>query len=223
VGRGHIGATTLRVGPKVLVFQATPFPEIRPPSEVSETSVTFVQTAGGRPGVPLPRTVRRRPFVQLRGPTVWSTLALTIHADGSSNYELRGASTFPLHWIYDHQRRLVAKAATVDFDRWSEEAFGPHTPWGDEDSPVVTVTETALERQLSLRFMRTGEKPDIVAVREDEVVLYQGAPGRELYLLLDGVLAGEVDGRAVARSAPARSSASGRCSKAGPVPRPSER
>ena len=42
------------------------------------------QTAGGRTALPLPRPVRRPPFVQLQAPLVWTTLALTLHADGRS-------------------------------------------------------------------------------------------------------------------------------------------
>ena len=38
-------------------------------------------------------------------PRAWTTLALTINADGSSHHELVGASTFPRHWIYDRERR----------------------------------------------------------------------------------------------------------------------
>ena len=203
LGRGLIGSTTLRIGPRAVVFQATPFPELRPPSSVSQTSVTFVQTAGGRPGVPLPRTVRHRPYVQLAGPTVWSTLALTIHADGTSTFELRGASSFPRHWIYDQHGNLTAKSATVDFRRWSEESFGTHTPWGDEDSPaMVTVAETALERELATQIMRGGETPVIRRRPAGVTVVRQGECENDIHLLLDGVLAVEVDGTVVAELGP---------------------
>lgn len=39
--------------------------------------------------------------VQLRGPTGWTTLSLTIPADGHVEHQLTGASAFPRHWIYD--------------------------------------------------------------------------------------------------------------------------
>ena len=115
-GRGHIGGTTVRLGRLGMRFPAVAFPEIRPTPEVSETAVRFVQTAGGRPPVPSPRHVRGRPYVQITGPTVWSTLALTIRADGSHDHEVLGASSFPRHWIYDHRGKLVEKAAVIDFD-----------------------------------------------------------------------------------------------------------
>ena len=47
-GGGRIGSTTLRVGPRAMIFPAVAFPDLRPEPEVSETSVRFVQSAGGR-------------------------------------------------------------------------------------------------------------------------------------------------------------------------------
>ncbi len=51
-GRGYISSTLLAVGPLHLRFQPTAFPELRTVPEVSDTAVRFVQTTGGRPGVP---------------------------------------------------------------------------------------------------------------------------------------------------------------------------
>jgi len=82
----------------------------------------------------------------------WTTLGLTIRADGSSPHEVVGASRFPRHWIHDHSGALVAKTGLIDFTRWLRGVLGQHTPWGDEDSPaLVTAVESALERRLSRR------------------------------------------------------------------------
>src|SRR2546425_182929 len=81
--------------------------------------------------------VRRRRFLQLTAPTAWTTLALTIHADGSSEHQVVGASPFPRHWIYDHTGVLVAKTGLIDFTGWLRGAFGRHTPWGEEESPAL--------------------------------------------------------------------------------------
>jgi CRP-like cAMP-binding protein len=160
-----------------------------------------VQTAGGRSGVPLPRRVRRPPFVRLAAPTVWTTLSLTIHADGSSQYEVVGASPFPRHWVYDHTRTLVAKSGLIDFDRWLRSAAGRHTPWGDEESPaLMTAVETALERQLSRVIM--DARPGFRTLRQGATLVQQGEPGRELFLLLEGVLAVEADGKVVTEVGP---------------------
>jgi hypothetical protein len=137
LGQGRIGRTTLRAGPRQVLFPAVAFPDLRPAPKVGASWVRFVQTAGGRTGAPLPRRVRRAPFVQLAAPTAWSTLALTIHADGSSQHEVVGASPFPRHWIYNDRGQLVAKTGLIDFNRWRRGAFGRHTPWGDEESPAL--------------------------------------------------------------------------------------
>jgi hypothetical protein len=49
------------------------------------------------------------------GPTVWTTLTLTIYADDLSRHELVGASSFPRHWIYDATGALAGKSALIDF------------------------------------------------------------------------------------------------------------
>ena len=203
VGRGYISSTWLRFGPLRLSFQPTGFPELRSVPEVSDTYVRFVQTTGGRPGVPAPRLVEGRPFVQVVGPIVWTTLTLTIHADGSSKGELTGASSFPRHWVYDSDRRLVAKSGLTDFKDWYATAFGTHSPWGDHDSPVLATTaETALERQLSAAIMRDGAKPLLKRVKAADLLVEQGQPGEDLYLLLDGVLEVEVDGERIGEVGP---------------------
>ena len=55
---------------------------------------SLVSWQGGatRPGMPAPRRVRRKPYIQLRPPTVWTTLKLTLHADGTSEGEMTGAT-----------------------------------------------------------------------------------------------------------------------------------
>ena len=202
-GGGQIGSTTVRMGPRAVVFQAVAFPDLQPEPEVSEAAVRFVQTAGGRTGVPAPRTVRRPPFVQVAAPLAWSTLALTIRADGTSEWEVPGASPFPRHWIYGHTGALAAKTGMIDFEQWYRTAFGRHSPWGDEDSlALVTVAETALERELSARIMRAGTKPEILGLGPGETLVEQGDPGDSIFVLLDGVLDVEVDGEKLAEVGP---------------------
>jgi hypothetical protein len=203
LGRGHINVSKITVGPRQAVFQPIPLPEIRPEPEVSDDSVRFVQTAGGRTGMPAPRRVRRPPFVQIAAPLAWTTLALTIHADGSSEQEVVGASPFPRHWIYDSAGKLATKSGLIDFDTWYREAFGKHSPWGAEDSPaLVTEVESALERELSRSIMRGGTKPEIRKIKEGSTLVEQGQEGHELFLLLDGVLRVEVNGEALAELGP---------------------
>jgi hypothetical protein len=200
-----MGSTTVRLGIKDTTFAAGVMPEIRRDPEIAPdgTSAKFVQTVGGRTGLPAPRHVNHPPFVQFRAPLVWTTLALTLHADGRADYALEGASSFPRHWVYDNEDKLAAKAGLADFKEWYRHAFGKHSPWGDEDSPaLVTAVETALERQMATTIMRGGEKPSIRKVKEGHLIVEQGQLGQEVYLLLDGVVSIEVDGEPLAELGP---------------------
>ena len=200
-GRGRIGSTTLRLGSRGMTFAAVPLPDLRPEPEVGQSWVRFTQTAGGRTGVPMPRRVRRKPFVQMVAPTAWSTLALTIHTDGRSEFKVVGASPFPRHWIYDQDGKLAAKTGLIDFDTWYREAFGRHTPWGDEQSPaLVTAVESALERELSAAII--GSNPPFRHLKAGEDLVRQGEPGNEVFLLFDGVLLVIMDGRLVTEVGP---------------------
>lgn len=202
-GGGMIGSTTVKLGTRRATFSAVAYPDLRPAPEDTGTAVRFVQTAGGRTGIPAPRRVNRKPFVQVAAPSAWTTLALTIHVDGRSSFEVVGASPFPRHWIYDGEGNLTAKSGLVDFGEWYRNAFGEHSPWGDEESPaLVTEVETALERELSAKIMARGAKPRIRNVKEGGTLVEQGREGTELFLLLDGVLRVEVDGEAVAELGP---------------------
>jgi hypothetical protein len=202
-GGGLIGSTTVRVGPVQHTFQAFEMPLLQSDPEVTSAGARFVQTTGGRTGLPAPRRVRRKPFVQWRAPLVWTTLALTIGVDGSTSYEVVGASKFPRHWIYDANGALSAKVGLADFKDWYARSFGRHTPWGDEDSPaLVTAAETALERQLSTLVMRGSKKPRVKEASAGTEVLRQGDDGDSLLLVLDGVVRIERDGERLAEYGP---------------------
>jgi Cyclic nucleotide-binding domain len=194
-GAGHIGATTLRLAGRVATFAAVAFPDRQQAAVVSDGSVRFVQTAGGRTGVPTPRRVQYPPFIQISAPLAWTTLSLTLSADGGSSYELVGASPFPRHWIYDREGKLVLKSGLVNFKAWYHRAFGAHTPWGDEDSPaLVSEVESALERVLSGQIMRGGAKPRVTKLAQGRALVNEGERGSDVFLLLDGMLSVEVRG-----------------------------
>ena len=201
-GGSLIGSTTLKLGKRAATFAAVPLPDLQREPEVSERSVRFTQTAGGRTGVPAPRRVNHPPFMQVSAPTAWSTLTMTIHADGRVEPELTGASPFPRHWVYDAEGKLMAKTGLIDFTDWYRNAFDDHTPWGDQDSPaLVTAVESALERELSQSLMK-GAKPDVRKLKEGADLVRQGEVGHEMFLLLDGVLGVGVDGERVAELGP---------------------
>jgi hypothetical protein len=203
LGQGRIGVTRMKLGPREVSVAAGALPTIQGEPEVGDGWVRYKQTAGGRTGMPAPRRVRGKPFFQINSAIAWTTLALTIKADGSSEHELTGASPFPRHWIYDKDGKLVEKSGMIDFDQWYRESYGKNTPWGDEDSDAfVTEVESELERELARSIMRQGAASKPRRLEVDETLTEQGAPGDELYLVLDGVLAAEIDGETVAQIGP---------------------
>jgi hypothetical protein len=201
-GGGLIGSTTVGLGRASTTFQATAFPDIVPEPEVGDGWVRFQQSAGGRTGVPAPRRVNRPPFVQYHAPTAWSSLSLTLHADGRVEWDVLGASPFPRHWIYGPDGQLAAKTGVIDFKDWYRTAFGKNTPWGGEDSPaLIAELESGLERELSTVIMK-GAKPKIRKVKPGTALTVQGEEATSIYLLLDGVMSVVVDGEEVAALGP---------------------
>ncbi len=202
-GGGTMGATAVKLGPVGRTFEAIGLPDIAREPERGDGWVRFSQTTGGRTGVPAPRRVRRRPFVQWQAPLVWTTLSLTIHSDGRAKGSITGASRFPRHWVYDAKGQLTHKSGLADFKHWYRSSFGRHTPWGDTDSDaLVTAVETALERALSAQIMQGGEKPEIRKAKAGSTLVRQGEAGSKMFLLLDGVLRVEHDGKRLAEYGP---------------------
>ena len=202
-GGGLMGSTTVRLGGLQARFQAVQLPDLQQDPERGDGWVRFVQTVGGRTGLPAPRRVRRRPFVQWQAPLVWTTLSLTLHAGGQAEFAMTGASRFPRHWVYDPAGELSHKSGLTDFRDWYRRSFGRHSPWGDEDSPaLVTAVETALERSLSGQLMHGTAKPRIRRLNAGDVLVRQGQPGTEVYLVLDGVIRVDRDGERLAEYGP---------------------
>ena len=200
---GQLCETFVDVGPVHRSFQAIALPDIRKEPERGDGWVRFTQTCGGKTGVPQPRRVAHPPFVQWQAPTAWTTLSLTLHADGHAELDVPGASRFPRHWVYDAGGKLARKSGLTDFSQWYRKSFGKHTPWGDEDSPALVVAvETALERQLSVQLMHGDAKPRVEAFPADATLVQQGQPGTSVYLVLDGIVRVERDGEPLAEYGP---------------------
>jgi len=202
-GKGRIGITRIKLGPREVAFAAVQYPLLQAEPEVGDGWVKFVQSAGGHMGLPAPRRVSGKPFFRVKSASAWTTLQLIVYADGSSNHSLLGASPFPRHWIYDKDGLLVEKSGTIDFAKWYRESHGPNTPWGEEDSPtLVTAVESELERDLSASVMRSGAKLERRNLDSGEALVHEGEEGRELFLLLDGMVDVEVNGDVVAEIGP---------------------
>jgi hypothetical protein len=204
-GGGLMGSTTVGLAGLRHEFEAVALPDLQTTPELGDGWVRFTQTAGGRTGLPAPRRVRRRPFIQWQAPLVWSTLELTLFTDPAltPRFVVRGASRFPRHWIYDGQGRLAAKSGLTDFRDWYRKSFGRHTPWGDQDSPaLITAVESALERSLSAHMMGGGRKPKIRTLDAGQCLVHEGEPGTEVFLVLDGVVRVDKDGERLAEYGP---------------------
>jgi hypothetical protein len=200
-GQGHVGAAREAPDADQVGFTAVALPDLRPDPETGDGWVRFGQTAGGLLSVGMPYRPDPGGSPRLAAPAAWTTLSLTIHADGRSEQALVGASPFPRHWVYDHAGRLIATSVVVDFTGWQADAWDPFTPWGGRDAPVrATAVETALERELSRVMLDSA--PHWLRLRRGATLVSQGDPGHELYLLLDGLLAVEIDGATVAELGP---------------------
>jgi hypothetical protein len=202
-GGGRVGVTRIKLFRREIAFPAVQYPLIQAEPERLDGAVRFVQSAGGHMGLPAPRRVVGKPFMRISSASAWTTLELTINADGSAEGRMVGASSFPRHWVYNDDGVLVEKSAAIDFDRWYRESHGKNTPWGEEDSPAIaTAVESELERELSMSIMRDGAKLERRTYEQGQAIVQQGDEGRELFLILDGTIDVEVDGDEVAEIGP---------------------
>jgi Cyclic nucleotide-binding domain len=202
-GGGHIGVARIKLGRRELAFPAVQYPLIQAEPEVGEDRVRFIQSAGGHVGLPAPRRVSGKPFFRVKSASAWTTLSLTVNVDGTSQHALEGASPFPRHWLYDDSGKLVQKSGTIDFDEWYRMSHGKNTPWGEEDSrALTTAVESELERELSASIMRAGKNLERRNLEQGEALMREGDDGRELFLLLDGVVDVEANGDIVAEIGP---------------------
>ena len=203
-GAGRVSNTLIRLAGMRIQVEAVAYPELWPEPVVGPDFVRFTRTAGGRPGMTVPRLVKDAPFVTTQGPAVWTTLALTLFADGSTGRELVGASSFPRHWIYDADGKLAVKSALIDFKTWWRTAAVAGSPWHGQDQAVLAAeAETSLERHLSQIIMRSGgAKPTPVKVKAGATILAEGEEADDVVLVLDGLVEVEAGGTELVRLGP---------------------
>jgi len=202
-GRALIGVTRIKLAGREVPFKAVQYEMLRPEPQVGDGFVRFQQTAGGHMGLPAPRMVRGKPFFRITSSSAWTTLALTLYADGRVERELAGASPFPRHFVYDDEGKLVQKSGVIDFKQWYRDAHGGNTPWGEEESPaLVTQVESEVEREIGNALMQNGSKPKRQSLSQGETLVKQGDEGGEIFLVLDGIFSVEIDGDQVAELGP---------------------
>lgn len=200
-GRGYISVTEVKFGLGGIVFQPVPFPDLSWEPEQGPDRVRFMQTAGGRTGMPAPRRVHGKSIFRFNAPPAWTTLSLTLHADGRVDRALAGASPFPRHWVYDDAGRLVQKSGLIDFKNWYRNVFEAGTPWEEQDmQPLVMAVESDVERQLSKEIIDLD--PRFERLAPGDTLIEQGDTGTDVYLLFDGVLTVEQDGEEIVELGP---------------------
>jgi CRP-like cAMP-binding protein len=92
-------------------------------------------------------------------------------------------------------------AGAVRAARGRRSTLGRHMPWRDhKPATQVMAAGTALERRLSRQLIAAG--PSVRTLRRGATLVKQGAAGDELFLLLEGSLAVEVDGHRVGEVGP---------------------
>jgi hypothetical protein len=186
-GRGVVSGARPDLGGDQVAFPVVEFPVIRPEAEVGEGFVRFQQTVGGRIGLPAPRPLRGKPYLHIGSATAWTTLELTLRADGSSQGRLVAASPFPHHSLYGPDGSLMSEHGVADFDGWYHEAF-EESPWSGGE----------LEAELDEIVLRSGAKLQRRRLDPGEILVEQGEAGTEMFMLLDGVLQVEIDGETLA-------------------------
>ena len=140
---GFVGSTALDLGFTRLDVPGRARPVLRRRPFVTAHTARFVQTVGGRTGMPFPRLTARAPFLAWNSSTAWTTLMLTLHADGRKEGWLLGASPFPRHFLYDEHGNRMAETRETDFGRWFMSHYGRETPWGGYDLEPLELQEVA--------------------------------------------------------------------------------
>jgi hypothetical protein len=201
-GGGRLGSTTVRLASRALTFAGVALPDLTPPPEAHSDRVRFTQTAGGHTGAAVPRRIPHPPFVRLSAPLAWSTVALTVRADGSSQAELAAASPFPRHYLYDSGGNLTHSSALIRYRTWLRRSERETSPWGGagESVPVAEV-RAGVERSLADSILVSGRRrqhslPDGAMLSDAPI------SAGEVHLLLDGLLLIEIDGRPAVEAGP---------------------
>jgi hypothetical protein len=201
-GGGRLGSTTVRLASRRLTFAAVALPDITSPPEIFADRVRFTQTAGGHTGVVVPRRIPRAPFVRLTAPLAWSTITLTIRADGTSESELTNASAFPRHYLYDTDGHLTHKSAVIRYQDWLHRSEEQTSPWGGVLDPIPTteVRETA-ERTLANAILAAGGFREH-SLPAGELLSSRPIADTDVHVLLDGLLTIRYDGQPVVEAGP---------------------
>jgi hypothetical protein len=124
----------------------------------------------------------------MAAPLAWSTIALTLYIDGTSESEIADASAFPRHYLYDSAGQLTHKSALIRYKDWLYRSEQERSPWAGVHEPVPTT-------QVKQRAERSLADTILVSARYEQYQLPAGAmlgshPIRDdqVAVLLDGLM-----------------------------------
>ena len=133
-GAGMMGATTVQLAGLTLRFQAVKLPDIQRPPEHGRAGCGSPRPSAAGLGAH-PPAGQAPPYVQWLAPLVWTTLTLTLHADGTAEREMTGASAFPRHWVYGADGHLTHKSGLTDYRRLVRHVIRQAQPLGRRGFP----------------------------------------------------------------------------------------
>jgi len=201
-GGGRLGNTTVRLASRRFTFAGVALPDLTAPPEVHPDRVRFIQTAGGHTGAAVPRRIPHPPYMRVSAPLAWSTIALTVCADGSSRGELAAASPFPRHYLYDSVGQLTFKSALIRYRTWLRRSETSTSPWGGAGESVpLAPARSGVEGSLADSILVSGgfrqhHLPAGTMLAERPIT------AREVQVLLDGLLVIEIDEKPAVEAGP---------------------
>ena len=201
-GSGRLGHRAGREGAE-LAIGTIPMPERRGEPVVGPGWVRFDQTWGGRTASTMAKATLRPPFVRFNAPVAWTTLELTLHADGRVRRTAgrRVALPAPLGLRRGRSPRRDERHHGLEglgrFSGRDAYAVGRRGLAGLRHRGRVGVGAGA-GRDAVARHPR----PAVRRLQAGEVLTRQGDPGDDLYVIVDGVLVVSVDGTEVVELGP---------------------
>src|SRR6516162_3461368 len=166
-GGGRLGSTTVRLRKRGHTFAGVALPDLVPKPQVFADRVRFRQTCGGHTGAPVPRAISHPPFVRIAAPLAWSTIALTLYADGTSESEIADASAFPRHYLYDSAGQLTHKTALIRYKDWryppatSSISCPPGPCWGRTRSKTTRLQSCSTDSWSSSSMTSQRSRSDL--------------------------------------------------------------
>ena len=192
-GGGRLANTTVRLGSRRMTFAGVALPDLVETPEVHPDRVRFTQTAGGHTGAAVPRRVPHPPYLRVAAPLAWSTVVLTVWADGSSRAELAAASPFPRHYLYDSAGTLTVKSALIRYRAWLRRSEKATSPWaGATESVPLAPARSGVEGSLADSILVSGDFRQHHLPAGGMLADLPLAEG-EVHVLLDGLLIIEID------------------------------